>query len=72
MSARYLILGLAVACGVSVWAWCRPCESVVRAQAADAAALKADPLAEGGNHDEALARYRTNASRHWKQVALKR
>lgn len=71
MSVRYLILGLAVACGVSVWAWCKPCDSVVHAKPADTV-LKADPVAEGGNHDEALARYRTNASRHWKQVALKR
>jgi hypothetical protein len=71
MSVRYMILGLAVACGVSAWAWCRPCESVARAQGADSV-LKAEPVAAGSTQEEALARYRTNASRHWKQIALKR
>jgi len=26
----------------------------------------------GGNKDEALARYRSNGARHWKQIALNR
>lgn len=69
MNLRIAILGMAVVCGLSVWMWCRPCANEVRGQSAgaDLAVEKS-----GGNQDEAVARYRCNGARHWKQLALKR
>jgi hypothetical protein len=68
MNLRIAILGMAVVCGLSAWLWCRPCASEVKAQSAGSS-LSAD---RGGNEDEAVARYRCNGSRHWKQVVLSR
>ncbi len=71
MNMRNVVLGLAVACGLSAWAWCRPCGNEVHAQGAEAV-VTAEESAAGGTKDEALARYRCNGARHWRQVALNR
>ncbi|MFO0822934.1 MAG: hypothetical protein U0792_07410 [Gemmataceae bacterium] len=69
MNLRIAILGMAVVCGLSAWLWCRPCASEVKAHSAGSS-LTAD--SSGGNEDEAVARYRSNGCRHWRQIALKR
>ncbi len=72
MNLRIVILGLAVVTALSAWAWCRPCANDAQAQSVGEAVVTAEESAEGGNKDEALARYRCNGSRHWKQVVLSR
>lgn len=73
MTMRNVVLGLAVVFSLSVWAWCRPCAKEAQAQPQGAGAVAAGEGAAGdGNHEEAVARYRNNQSRHWRQVALNR
>jgi hypothetical protein len=73
MMMRSMVLGLAVAVGLSVWAWCRPCEKEAQAQQQGPETVVAGQGASGeGNRDEAFSRYRGNQSRHWRQVALSR
>jgi hypothetical protein len=70
MTLRNAVLGLAVVFGISVWSACRSGTSV-QAQTADPviSASEADSC-EGGNHDAAAHRFRTNQSTHWRQVAI--
>jgi len=73
MTIRNAVLGMTMMFGLAVWAWCRPCSEHAQAQAAEAAADAETPEGKAaGNHDEAVARYRTNQSRHWKQVVLRK
>ena len=71
MTLRNAVLGLAVVFVVSVWSACRSGGTTVQAQTADPVltAREADSC-EGGNHDAAVHRYRTNQSTHWRQVAI--
>lgn len=71
MSIRNVVFGMAVLSALSAWAWCRPCGNDVHAQGAQAAVTAEEPTA-GGNKDEAVARFRCNGSRHWKQVVVSR
>ncbi|QJW98151.1 hypothetical protein [Frigoriglobus tundricola] len=67
MTLRRLTVTAMIASGLCVWGFAR---------SSDTPAREADPVfvetgeAHGGTHDEALARYRTNQSRHWRHVAL--
>ncbi|MBA4186640.1 MAG: hypothetical protein C0467_01340 [Planctomycetaceae bacterium] len=71
MSMRIVALGMALVCGLSVWAWCRPCGNEVHAQGAGQV-VPAEGASGGGTQEEALARYRCNGAKHWRQVALNR
>lgn len=71
MTIRNVVLGLTMVAGLSFWAWCRPGGS--QAQARDLTVVHSadEPgIGTGGNHDDAVARFRTNQSQHWRQVAL--
>jgi hypothetical protein len=71
MTIRNAVLGLAVVFGLAVWSWCQPGNPHARAQGADVIHSRDEAgVGSGGNHDEATARFRTNQSRHWRQVAL--
>jgi len=72
MNLRNVILGLTVVSALSAWAWCRPCGKDVHAQSVGDTVVAAEESTTGGNQEEALARYRCNGARHWRQVALKR
>ncbi len=69
MTIRNAAIVVAMVFGVSVWAWSRPCSQVAPAPTPQTI-LTADASAGGGNQDDALARYRCNQSRHWRQVAI--
>jgi hypothetical protein len=62
MTLRRLVVVLALACGVCVWGFAH---SGSEPPPATAAAGDAD-----GTREEALARYRTNQSTHWRHVAV--
>jgi hypothetical protein len=70
MTLRNAVLGLAVMFAFSVWSACRS-GSAAQVQNADPV-LMADEAesCEGGNHDAAIHRFRTNQSTHWRQVAI--
>jgi hypothetical protein len=68
MTLRRLLAGMLLLTGVSVLSW-------VRADGTNDCPSCCEPIAiedaddcTGGNHDEALQRYRTNQSRHWRQM----
>ncbi len=67
MTLRRLMIAMTVVCGLCVWGF---------AHSGDSPTATADPVragdgaGEGGNHDEAEARYRANQSRHWRHVAV--
>lgn len=69
MTLRRVFAGLAVMCGLSVWAWARPGEEQAHAATADPVILT-DSDGEGGNYDDAAHRYRSSQARHWRQVAI--
>jgi hypothetical protein len=58
------MIALTVVCGLCVWGF------------ADSSDSSADPVRagngadEGGNHDEAEARFRASQSHHWRHVAV--
>jgi hypothetical protein len=64
MTLRRLTIAMTVVCGLCVWGF---------AHSGEAPSIP-DPVrvadGEGASHDEALARYRTNQSRHWRHVAI--
>jgi hypothetical protein len=71
MTIRNAVLGLAVVFGLAVWSWCRPCGGQAHAQGSEVIHAADEPgTAAGGNHDEAAARFRSNQSHHWRQVAI--
>jgi hypothetical protein len=71
MTIRNAALGLAVVFSLSFWAWCRHSGPEAKARGADVIHSAGEPgVGAGGNRDEALARYRANQSRHWRQVAI--
>jgi len=70
MTLRNAVLGLAVVFGVSVWSACRS-GTAAPVQNADPVLMASEAEScEGGNHDAAAHRYRTNQSTHWRQVAI--
>ncbi len=66
MTLRRLTVTMMVASGLCLWGFAR---SSGTPAGADPVLIETDE-ANGGNHDDALARYRTNQSRHWRHVAL--
>jgi hypothetical protein len=64
MTLRRVVVGLAMMCGLSVWSWVGADETP--SHAAPAAVARSD----GGNHDDAAHRYRTNQSNHWRHVMV--
>jgi hypothetical protein len=71
MTIRNAVLGLAVVFGLAVWSWCHTGAPQVKARGADVIHSADEPgVGSGGNRDEATARFRSNGSRHWRQVAL--
>lgn len=71
MTIRYVAVGLAILAGLGLWSRCRSCAGQARAEPPEAVHT-ADELGvgRGGTRDEALARYRLNQPRHWRQLAL--
>jgi hypothetical protein len=67
MTLRRLTVAMMVAGGLCIWGF---------AHSSDKPAPSADPLqveageGEGGTHDDAVARFRGNQSRHWRHVAI--
>ncbi len=71
MTIRNLVLGLAVMFGIGVWSLCRPCTGQAQAQGAEVIHTDDEAgIGAGGTHDEAAARFRSNQSRHWRQVSI--
>ena len=71
MSIRNTALGLAVVLGLSIWSWCRPTGPQARAQGPEVVLRESEAgVGTGGNWGEAMARYRNNQSRHWRQIAI--
>jgi hypothetical protein len=68
MSIRNAVLGLTLIFGLAAWAWCRPGESQAQAQSPGDVYATSE-AGDGGNHEEAAIRFRTNQSRHWRQIA---
>jgi hypothetical protein len=68
MTLRRLMIAGVVLCGLCVWGFAY---SDVSSATADPVRVRAGTeAAEGGNHDEAEARWRSNQSRHWRHVAI--
>ncbi|HEX4612170.1 MAG TPA: hypothetical protein VH092_28510 [Urbifossiella sp.] len=63
-----LVLGLAAVIGLSAWGFARATDGN-HARAAESAPA-ADAAEDDSNHDEAVHRYRTNQSRHWRHVMI--
>jgi hypothetical protein len=67
MTLRRLTVSMMVAGGLCLWGFAR---------SSDTPAPNADPVlveageGHGGTHDEAVARFRVNQSRHWRHVAI--
>ena len=64
MTLRRLMIALTVVCGLCVWGFARSGDS-----SADPVRT-GDPAGEGGNHDEAEARFRASQTRHWRHVVV--
>ncbi len=62
-----LILGLASVVGLSAWGFPRGTEDT---RAADAAPRAEAAAAANSNHDEAVRRYRSGQSNHWRHVMV--
>ena len=70
MTMRRLFVGMLVITGLSVISWvradgtreCHSCSEPIVATDAE--------TCSGSNHDEALQRYRSNQSRHWRQQVI--
>jgi hypothetical protein len=72
MTLRNAVLGLGVVFGFSVWSACRPGDQAAQAQSADPVYTAGEvESSNGGNHDDAARRFRTNQSTHWRQVAIR-
>lgn len=71
MMLRRLLIGTCVMFGLSVWAWSRPDGGHTQARAADPvyAGGQGDQAGDG-NHDDAVARFRSGQSRHWRHVMI--
>jgi hypothetical protein len=68
MTMRRLIAAGLVLSGLSVLSWSRadgdsrcPCDPIIAVNPDDCG---------GGTHDEAMQRYRSNQSRHWRSMVL--
>ena len=71
MTLRNAVLGLAVMFGLGVWSWCRESSPPAKASGAEIMHPAGEAgVGRGGTRDEALARYRSNGSRHWRQMAI--
>jgi hypothetical protein len=71
MMARRLFVGVGVVSALATWAWCRPGGDQAHARTADPVYVAADAEeCGGGNHDEAVARFRSGQSRHWRQIVI--
>lgn len=70
MSLRRVLIAVALVLGLCVWGFARSGHEAASARDADPVAAETEEADGDGTHDEAAARYRTNQSRHWRQVAL--
>lgn len=64
-----LVLGVAAVVGLSVWGFTRSGDENPATAAESAPAAE---TADDGNHDEAVHRYRTGQSNHWRHVMIGR
>ncbi len=69
MSLRRLLIAMVMVCGLCVWGFARSGDEPASARGAKPGVSGTDED-EGDTRDEAAARYRTNQSRHWRQLAL--
>lgn len=69
MTMRRLFVGMMILTGLSVISWVRadgtPCHSCCE----PVCSVDADTCT-GASHDEAMQRYRSNQSRHWRQMVI--
>ena len=72
MTLRRLFVGMTVMFGLSVLSWVRVDGNPSHAAAGEPASVEpaAEAEGEGGNHDNATYRYRTNQSHHWRQILI--
>jgi hypothetical protein len=69
MTLRRLSVAMLLVCGLCVWGFAGSNE--VSPATADADPVHAESGAgEGGTHEDAVARFRGNQSRHWRHVAI--
>jgi hypothetical protein len=69
MTMRRLLAGSLVLTGLSVLSWVRADGSPQQSCCEPIVAVEADECT-GGNHDEAVQRYRCNQSRHWRNMLI--
>jgi len=69
MTMRRLFAGSLVLTGLSLISWVRADGSHERPCCEPIIAVDSDECT-GGNHDEALQRYRCNQSRHWRNMLI--
>ena len=69
MTMRRLFVGAMMLTGISVLSWVRADGTPSRSCCEPIAAVDAEECS-GGDHDEAVQRYRTNQSRHWRQMVI--
>ena len=70
MLLRRVFVGTAVLFGLSVWSWTHNDGAQAHAGPSNEVREATADETAGGTHDEALHRYRTNQSRHWRHVMI--
>jgi hypothetical protein len=68
MTMRRLFIGTMLLTGLSVISWLRA-DGSAHSCCEPICAVDGESCT-GGNHDEALQRYRTNQARHWRQLVI--
>ena len=68
MTMRRLFVGMLILSGLSLLSWVRADNSSAPSCCEPVCAIEADTGTT--SHDEALQRFRTNQSRHWRQIMI--
>ena len=69
MTMRRLFAGVMILTGLSVLSWVRADGTPTRSCCEPIVAVDSEECI-GGNHDEAVHRYRTNQTRHWRHMVI--
>ena len=69
MTMRRLFVGAMILTGLSVFSWVRADGTPYRSCCEPIIAVDAD-VCTGGDHDEAVKRFRSNQTRHWRQMVV--
>ena len=69
MTMRRLFVGAMILTGLSVLSWVRADGTPTRSCSEPIIAVEPEACT-GGNHDQAVQRFRTNQTRHWRQMVV--